>query len=392
MCLSLDQSNIGVLMNKINELIYKLVKNWQYLKSYFDIPKQIHGTKDQSELKPNNAKPDLAEVKLTDLRQSPSYETQSVDRGNSGVDMGEDKAIEKDTNLDNKIIIQDFENSDDDLNDDERYQQASLSENVYDSWRESTNNKNIKPNYLHHTENYRMRPLNFETNQNNEISILDNDGVFITKHEDYDEDFYEIDKGQSSNDNTHSKGNQFEILAETNLDFDNDGLSDITATVNTGPDDEESGKRFNKANVPRSHVNSAAMKKNADREERVDEAVRNINFAGYKNTDRKKGTNISEADKLNYKDLFTTPTEVQDFKSHSDGTSNDLIKASSNSVNTDSELEADGQFDEKYETELENSGHIGKNNFEKREEEGFNSPGNKVLYEAEDNEENLYDF
>ena len=97
--------------------------------------------------------------------------------------------------------------------------------------------------------------------------------------------------------------------------------------------------------------------------------------------------------KLNHKDFFTSPTEVQDFKSHSDGTSNDLIKGSSNSVYIDRELEGDSQFDEKYENEVENSAYIGRNNLETREEERFNSPtDNDVLYEAEDNEENLYDF
>ena len=399
--LYLDLSNIGVLVSKINELTYKLVKNWEYMKSYFDIPKKNHETQDQSELELNNAKPDLAEVRLIDLRQSPSYEIQSVDSGNSGADMNEDKAKEKNTNQDNKIVTtQDFENThDDDPNDDERYQQASLSENVYDDWRESTNNKNTKLNYLHSAGNYHMRPLNIENTQNNEMSTIDNDGVFITKHEDYDKDFYEADKRQSSNDNTHSKGNQFEILAETNQDFDNAGLSDIRTTVNTGPADEEKGKRVNKAHVAKSHINSPAMKKNTDREERADEAIRNIKLADYENTGRKKGAVISETDnmniinKLNHKDFFTFPTEVQDFKSHPDCTSNDLIKGSSNSVYIDRELEGDGQFDEKYENELENSAYIGRNNFETREEERFNSPtNNDVLYEAEDNEENLYDF
>ena len=289
-------SNIGVLVSKINELTYKLVKNWEYMKSYFDIPKKNHETQDQSELELNNAKPDLAEVRLIDLRQSPSYEIQSVDSGNSGADMNEDNAKEKNTNQDNKIVTtQDFENShDDDPNDDERYQQASLSENVYDDWRESTNNKNTKLYYLHSAGNYHMRPLNIETIQNNEMSTIDNDGVFITKHENYDKDFYEADKRQSSNGNTHSKGNQFEILGETNQDFDNAGLSDIRTTVNTGPIDEEKGKRVNKANVAKSHINSPAMKKNTGREERVDEAIRNIKLADYKNTDRKKGAVISE--------------------------------------------------------------------------------------------------
>ena len=122
--LYLDLSNIGVLVSKINELTYKLVKNWEYMKSYFDIPPKNHETQDQSELELNKAKPDLAEVKLIDLRQSPSYEIQSVDSGNSGVDMNGDKAKEKNTNQDNKIVTtQDFENShDDDPNDDERYQ------------------------------------------------------------------------------------------------------------------------------------------------------------------------------------------------------------------------------------------------------------------------------
>ena len=399
-CLTLDLSNIGVLMNKINELTYKLVKNCQYLKGYFDIPKKIHETQDQSELELNEAKPDLAEVKLIDLRQPPSYEIQSVDSGNSGVDRGEDKARGKNTNHDNKIIaIQDFENiNDDDSYDDERHQQNSLSEDVFDDLRENTNNKTTKINYIHSTENYHMRPLNVETIQNNEISTLDNDGVFITKHEDNDEDFYDSDKRQSSNDNTHSKGNQFKILAENNLDFDNDGPSDIKTSANTGPVDEKSGRRVSKVNVAKSHINSADKKQNTDREERIDEAARNIKLADYKNTDRNKGTVIGETDnmnavnQLNYKDLFTSPTEVQDFQSHSGGTSNNLIKASTDSVNTDRELEADGQFDEKYETELENSEYIGKNNFKKREKEQFNSPENNVLYEAEDSEENLYDF